>query len=71
MIKTLFPGPDELLSLLQHGNANRQQHPTDANSESSRSHAVFQVMLKQTGRNEGLKGEKWNILSMVHFQAIV
>ena len=49
-------GPDELLNLLQHGNANRQQHPTDANSESSRSHAVFQVILKQTGRNEGLKG---------------
>jgi len=59
-------GPDDLLSLLQHGNANRQQHPTDANSESSRSHAVFQVMLKQTGRNEGLKGSvKVAKLSMI------
>lgn len=36
-------GPDELLQLLQFGNGNRTQHPTDANKESSRSHAVFQV----------------------------
>ncbi|CAB4064296.1 KIF18_19 [Lepeophtheirus salmonis] len=33
--------PEELLKLLQHGNSNRSQHPTDANAESSRSHAVF------------------------------
>ena len=32
-----------LLDFLQRGNANRTQHPTDANAESSRSHAVFQV----------------------------
>lgn len=35
--------PTELFDILQKGNANRTQHPTDANSESSRSHAVFQV----------------------------
>lgn len=35
--------PDELLTLLARGNKNRTQHPTDANEESSRSHAVFQV----------------------------
>ena len=34
---------DGLLAFLQKGNANRTQHPTDANAESSRSHAVFQV----------------------------
>lgn len=35
--------PEELFALLEKGNANRTQHPTDANAESSRSHAVFQV----------------------------
>ena len=29
--------------MLYYGNKNRTQHPTDANAESSRSHAVFQV----------------------------
>jgi kinesin family protein 18/19 len=38
-------GPEDLIRLLQYGNANRTQHPTDANKESSRSHAVFQVCL--------------------------
>lgn len=33
----------ELLNMLEDGNKNRTQHPTDANAESSRSHAVFQV----------------------------
>ena len=36
-------GPEDLLRILQYGNSNRRQHPTDANKESSRSHAVFQV----------------------------
>ncbi|XP_020295701.1 kinesin-like protein KIF18A [Pseudomyrmex gracilis] len=36
----------ELLTLLAEGNKNRTQHPTDANKESSRSHAVFQVYIK-------------------------
>ena len=35
----------QLLTMLESGNKNRTQHPTDANAESSRSHAVFQVML--------------------------
>ena len=29
--------------MLEKGNKNRTQHPTDANATSSRSHAVFQV----------------------------
>ncbi|CAG9560181.1 unnamed protein product [Danaus chrysippus] len=33
----------ELLNMLENGNKKRTQHPTDANAESSRSHAVFQV----------------------------
>ena len=32
--------------MLDFGNKNRTQHPTDANAESSRSHAVFQVFLR-------------------------
>ena len=36
---------DHLLRILEDGNKNRSQHPTDANAESSRSHAVFQVFL--------------------------
>lgn len=36
---------EHLFDLLRQGNANRTQHPTDANAESSRSHAVFQVRL--------------------------
>lgn len=35
--------PNELFEMLEKGNKNRTQHPTDANAESSRSHAVFQV----------------------------
>jgi kinesin family protein 18/19 len=38
--------PDELFALLDKGNSNRTQHPTDANAESSRSHAVFQVYIQ-------------------------
>lgn len=38
-------GPDSILSLLSFGNGNRTQHATDANSESSRSHAVLQVTI--------------------------
>jgi len=34
---------EEILYMLQFGNKHRTQHPTDANAESSRSHAVFQV----------------------------
>lgn len=44
---------EELLSLLAHGNRNRTQHPTDANAESSRSHAVFQVYVNVTNKLDG------------------
>ncbi|KPI94068.1 Kinesin-like protein KIF18A [Papilio xuthus] len=40
----------ELLNLLENGNKNRTQHPTDSNAESSRSHAVFQVYVKMRGK---------------------
>ncbi|GAB1286662.1 Kinesin-like protein KIF18A [Apodemus speciosus] len=36
---------EEILQLLDSGNKNRTQHPTDVNSVSSRSHAVFQAYI--------------------------
>lgn len=45
--------PSELFDLLEKGNRNRTQHPTDANAESSRSHAVFQVYLRMNIRSTG------------------
>ncbi|XP_011858826.1 PREDICTED: LOW QUALITY PROTEIN: kinesin-like protein KIF18A [Vollenhovia emeryi] len=44
---------EELLSLLAEGNKNRTQHPTDANKESSRSHAIFQVYIMMTNKLDG------------------
>ena len=46
-----------ILSLLSFGNGNRTQHATDANSESSRSHAVLQVFLKMKDKDAGLSAE--------------
>lgn len=36
---------EELIDLIEAGNLNRSQHPTDANADSSRSHAIFQIIL--------------------------
>ena len=41
--------------MLEYGNRNRSQHPTDANATSSRSHAVFQVFVRQKNEASGLK----------------
>ncbi|XP_038052744.1 kinesin-like protein KIF18A [Patiria miniata] len=45
---------EELLRMLEFGNANRTQHPTDANAQSSRSHAVFQVFVRQKDRTANI-----------------
>ncbi|ETN63598.1 kinesin heavy chain [Anopheles darlingi] len=45
----------ELLELLAIGNRNRTQHPTDANAESSRSHAIFQVHIRMCDKKTGQK----------------
>ncbi|KNC50056.1 kinesin motor domain-containing protein [Thecamonas trahens ATCC 50062] len=34
---------DQVMQLLDHGNANRTQAPTDVNATSSRSHALFEI----------------------------
>ena len=49
--------PDNILSLLSFGNGNRTQHATDANKESSRSHAVLQVFIKLKDKDAGLSTE--------------
>ncbi|XP_028408908.1 kinesin-like protein KIF18A [Dendronephthya gigantea] len=46
---------EELFGMLEYGNNNRSQHPTDANATSSRSHAVFQVYIRQKNAASGLK----------------
>nr|CAD7444518.1 unnamed protein product [Timema bartmani] len=46
---------EELFSMLAQGNKNRTQHPTDANAESSRSHAVFQTYIQSRLRVSGEK----------------
>ncbi|KAJ3593444.1 hypothetical protein NHX12_005779 [Muraenolepis orangiensis] len=38
---------DDIVKALDYGNRNRTQHPTEMNATSSRSHAVFQIYLKQ------------------------
>ncbi|KAK3726500.1 hypothetical protein QZH41_003895 [Actinostola sp. cb2023] len=48
---------EELLGMLEFGNNNRTQHPTDANAQSSRSHAVFQVFVRQKDRTAGLQAD--------------
>lgn len=41
---------EQLIDLLEAGNRNRSQHPTDANADSSRSHAIFQIVLTRRTR---------------------
>ncbi|KAM5273383.1 kinesin-like protein KIF18B [Ctenodactylus gundi] len=45
---------EQLLEMLTRGNQSRTQHPTDANATSSRSHAIFQISVKQQDRVPGL-----------------
>ncbi|XP_034362052.1 kinesin-like protein KIF18B isoform X1 [Arvicanthis niloticus] len=45
---------EQLLEMLTRGNCSRTQHPTDANATSSRSHAIFQIFVKQQDRVPGL-----------------
>lgn len=46
---------EELFNLLIVGNKNRTQHPTDANEESSRSHAIFQVHIRMTDKKTSVR----------------
>ncbi|XP_037545328.1 kinesin-like protein KIF18A [Nematolebias whitei] len=45
---------EHILEALDFGNRNRTQHPTDMNATSSRSHAVFQIYLRQQDKTASL-----------------
>lgn len=45
---------EHILEALDSGNQNRTQHPTDMNATSSRSHAVFQIYLRQQDKSASL-----------------
>lgn len=59
---------DSLLELLLRGNRNRTQHATDANAESSRSHAIFQVYVSQTenvtGTSKNIRASKMSFVDL-------
>ncbi|CAH2318866.1 kinesin KIF18B isoform X2, partial [Pelobates cultripes] len=59
---------DQLLQMLASGNLNRTQHPTDANASSSRSHAVFQIYVKQQDRtasiNQDVRVAKMSLIDL-------
>lgn len=58
----------QLIDMLLKGNQNRTQHATDANAESSRSHAVFQVYITQTehltGTSSGVRTSKMSFIDL-------
>ncbi|KAM6321718.1 kinesin-like protein KIF18A [Podargus strigoides] len=45
---------EEILQMLDYGNRNRTQHPTDVQASSSRSHAVFQIYLRQQDKTASI-----------------
>ncbi|XP_053546765.1 kinesin-like protein KIF18B [Bombina bombina] len=59
---------EQLLQMLADGNRNRTQHPTDANASSSRSHAVFQIYVKQQDRvasiNQDVRVAKMSLIDL-------
>ncbi|XP_015265233.1 PREDICTED: kinesin-like protein KIF18B, partial [Gekko japonicus] len=53
-VRVLPQTAEQLLDMLARGNQNRTQHPTDINATSSRSHAIFQIYVKQRGSAVGV-----------------
>jgi len=49
LTETIVYSVEEVLKLIQHGNTARTSGQTSANSNSSRSHAVFQILLRPPG----------------------
>ncbi|XP_008111430.2 kinesin-like protein KIF18B [Anolis carolinensis] len=58
----------QLLEMLRQGNLNRTQHSTDINATSSRSHAVFQIYVKQQdcmiGTTHNLQVAKMSLIDL-------
>jgi kinesin family protein 18/19 len=58
--------PEHVMRLLQQGNKRRTQEPTAANKESSRSHAVLQIIIEQRDSAPGAEASvKVGKLSMI------
>ncbi|KFO72365.1 Kinesin-like KIF18A, partial [Cuculus canorus] len=59
---------EEILQILDYGNKNRTQHPTDINASSSRSHAVFQIYLRQQDKtasiNQNVRVAKMSLVDL-------
>ncbi|XP_069821875.1 kinesin-like protein KIF18A isoform X2 [Dendropsophus ebraccatus] len=59
---------ENILQMLDYGNKNRTQHPTDMNATSSRSHAVFQIYLRQQDKsasiNQNVKIAKMSLIDL-------
>ncbi|NXY21517.1 KI18A protein, partial [Atrichornis clamosus] len=59
---------EEILQMLDYGNKNRTQHPTDVNASSSRSHAVFQIYLRQQDKtasiNQNIRVAKMSLIDL-------
>lgn len=51
MTEKIVEDCDEVLKLIQHGNNARTSGQTSANTNSSRSHAVFQIIVRSPGLN--------------------
>ena len=49
---------EEVFQLLEYGNNNRRQSPTEANAQSSRSHAVLQITVNSKARTADVTAEK-------------
>nr|XP_058928270.1 kinesin-like protein KIF27 isoform X5 [Kogia breviceps] len=63
---------DEVMSLLEMGNAARHTGTTQVNEHSTRSHAIFTISLRQVAKNkEAAEGGSWyshqHIVSKFHF----
>ena len=48
---------EDVLKLINHGNSIRTSGQTSANAHSSRSHAVFQIILRNSDRKKSLYGK--------------
>ena len=57
LTETEVASVDDVLSLINRGNSLRTSGKTSANSNSSRSHAVFQILLRTGIRRRPLHGK--------------